>query len=205
MSNTHPMILVIDNYDSFTYNLVQELLVAGARVEVVRNDQASVDDLLARKPAGLVISPGPGRPEEAGVCPELVERRAPIPLLGVCLGHQVLGHVFGARVERATELLHGKTSAIEHDGRELFAGLPQPFEATRYHSLTVVPETLPAELEALAWTDDHGERVLMGLRHRELPYWGVQFHPESILSLAGPALLGNFVACCKAGGAGDAT
>ena len=204
MSNTHPMILVIDNYDSFTYNLVQELLVAGAEVEVVRNDQASVDDLLARKPAGLLISPGPGRPEEAGVCPELVERRVPIPLLGVCLGHQDLGHVFGARVARATELLHGKTSAIEHDGRELFAGLPQPFEATRYHSLTVVPESLPDELEALAWTDDHGERVLMGLRHRELPYWGVQFHPESILSLAGPALLGNFVARCEAGGAGEA-
>jgi len=190
------MILMIDNYDSFTYNLVQELLIAGAEVEVVRNDQESVDELLARRPAGIVISPGPGRPEEAGVCPELVSRRPEMPLLGVCLGHQVLGHVFGARVERASHLLHGKTSWIEHEGQDVFAGLPRPFEATRYHSLTVEPASVPDELEPLAWTADDGEPVLMGLRHRELPYWGVQFHPESILSTAGPALLANFVACC---------
>jgi len=187
------MILMIDNYDSFTYNLVQELLVAGAEVEVVRNDQASADELLALEPDGIVISPGPGRPEDAGVCPELVSRGARIPLLGVCLGHQVVGHVFGARIEGAAELLHGKTSWIEHDGRDVFAGLPQPFEATRYHSLTVVPESVPAQLEPLAWTADG---VLMGMRHRELPYWGVQFHPESILSTSGPALLANFVAQC---------
>lgn len=190
---------MIDNYDSFTYNLVQELLVAGAEVEVVRNDVESVDALLARQPRGIVISPGPGRPEAAGVCPELVERRVPVPLLGVCLGHQVLGHVFGARVERAPELLHGKTSWVAHEGLDLFDGLPQPFEATRYHSLTVVPESLPDTLEPLAWTDDG---VLMGLRHRELPYWGVQFHPESILSRSGPALLANFVARCAAEPAG---
>ena len=195
------MILMIDNYDSFTYNLVQELLVAGAEVEVVRNDEASAQELLARQPAGIVISPGPGRPEEAGVCPELVSRRAPIPTLGVCLGHQVMAHVFGARVEQAAELLHGKTSWIEHEDRGVFAGLPQPFEATRYHSLTVVPESLPDELEPLAWTGSaaSGERVLMGMRHRELPYWGVQFHPESVLSTSGPDLLASFVASCSAG------
>jgi anthranilate synthase component 2 len=189
------MILMIDNYDSFTYNLVQELWMSGVEVEVVRNDEATVDELLARRPAGVVISPGPGRPEEAGVCPDLVARRAPIPLLGVCLGHQVIGHVFGARVEAAAEPRHGKTSAIEHDGRELFAGLPSPFEATRYHSLLVAPDSLPAELEPQAWTEDG---VLMGMRHRELPYWGVQFHPESILTTAGPRLLANFVAVCRA-------
>jgi anthranilate synthase component II len=188
------MILMIDNYDSFTYNLVQELWMAGAEVEVVRNDEATVDELLARRPEGVVISPGPGRPEESGICPDLVARRAPIPLLGVCLGHQVIGHVFGARVEVAAEPRHGKTSDIEHEGRELFAGLPNPFAATRYHSLVVAPDSLPRELEPLAWT---GDGVLMGMRHRELPYWGVQFHPESILTTAGPTLLANFVARCR--------
>ncbi|MDH3402209.1 MAG: aminodeoxychorismate/anthranilate synthase component II [Acidobacteriota bacterium] len=195
---------MIDNYDSFTFNLVQELLRAGAEVEVVRNDAATVDDLLAMEPRGIVISPGPGRPEEAGICPRLVARRPRLPILGVCLGHQVLGHVFGARVERAPELVHGKTSAIVHEGAELFAGLPSPFDATRYHSLTIVPETLPPELEPLAWTRDG---VLMGMRHRELPYWGVQFHPESVLTVHGPRILTNFLDRCAApaGGGGEPT
>jgi para-aminobenzoate synthetase component II len=189
------MILMLDNYDSFTFNLVQELLKAGAEVEVVRNDERSVDALLERRWRGIVISPGPGRPEEAGVCPALVARRPAVPLLGVCLGHQVLGQVFGARVERAPELVHGKTSEIHHDGVGIFADLPDPFTATRYHSLAVVPDSLPAELEPLAWT---GDGVLMGMRHRELPYWGVQFHPESILTDSGPRLLANFLALCAA-------
>jgi para-aminobenzoate synthetase component 2 len=187
------MILMIDNYDSFTFNLVQELLKAGAEVEVVRNDERAVDALLAAPWQGIVISPGPGRPEEAGVCPELVARRPQVPLLGVCLGHQVMGHVFGGRVERAPELVHGKTSDIHHEGVDVFAGLPDPFVATRYHSLAIVPDSLPAELEPLAWTADG---VLMGMRHRELPYWGVQFHPESILTDCGPRLLANFLALC---------
>ena len=188
------MILMIDNYDSFTYNLVQELLMAGVEVDVVRNDAASVDQLLGREPDGIVISPGPGRPENAGVCPELVGRRPELPIFGVCLGHQVLGHAFGATVERAPELVHGKTSQIRHDDQGLFSGLPNPFAATRYHSLTVVPESLPEELEPLAWTADG---VLMGMRHRSLPYSGVQFHPESILTEAGSSLILNFVDSCR--------
>ncbi len=191
------MILMIDNYDSFTYNLVQQVLAAGVEVEVVRNDAETAAALIARAPDGIIISPGPGRPEEAGVCPELVGRLPAVPLLGVCLGHQVLGHVFGARIERAPELVHGKTSAIEHEGRDVFAGLPSPFEATRYHSLTVVPESLPEDLEPLAWTDDG---VLMGMRHRTLPYTGVQFHPESILTRFGGQLIANFVASCQRSG-----
>jgi anthranilate synthase/aminodeoxychorismate synthase-like glutamine amidotransferase len=206
------VILMIDNYDSFTYNLVQILAAAGAEVEVVRNDAASVDELLARRPAGIVLSPGPGRPEDAGVCLELLGRLgrgggdgagvpapdAPPgppgpPVLGVCLGHQALGAAFGARIVQAPELMHGKTSAIRHDGREIFAGLPSPFDATRYHSLVIAPETLPAELEAMAWSDDG---VLQAVRHRRLPWWGVQFHPESILTEAGPALLANFLRRC---------
>lgn len=189
------MILMIDNYDSFTFNLVQEMLGAGVEVEVVRNDERSVDALLDRPWRGIVISPGPGRPEEAGICPELVARRPAVPLLGVCLGHQVLGQAFGGRVERAPELVHGKTSDIHHDGVGIFAGLPNPFAATRYHSLAVVPDSLPPELEALAWTADG---VLMGMRHRRLPYWGVQFHPESILTASGPRLLASFLALCAA-------
>ncbi|MCZ6507709.1 MAG: aminodeoxychorismate/anthranilate synthase component II [Acidobacteria bacterium] len=191
------MILMIDNYDSFTYNLVQQVLAAGVEVEVVRNDAETAAALIERAPDGIIISPGPGRPEEAGVCPELVGRLPAVPLLGVCLGHQVLGHVFGARIERAPELVHGKTSAIEHEGRDVFAGLPSPFEATRYHSLTVVPESLPEDLEPLAWTDDG---VLMGMRHRTLPYTGVQFHPESILTQSGGQLIANFVASCQRSG-----
>jgi anthranilate synthase/aminodeoxychorismate synthase-like glutamine amidotransferase len=189
------MILVIDNYDSFTYNLVQLLAAAGVEYEVVRNDAASVDDLLARRPAGILLSPGPGRPEEAGVCLPLLDRRPAIPIFGVCLGHQALGASFGAEVGRAPVLMHGKTSAIRHDGRGLFAGVPNPFEATRYHSLEVREATLPPELEACAWSDDG---IVMALCHRELPYWGVQFHPESVLTLAGPRIVENFLALCAA-------
>lgn len=187
-------VLVIDNYDSFTFNLVQMLVVQASRIEVVRNDRATCDEILEDPPDALVISPGPGRPEEAGICVELLQRRSAVPLLGVCLGHQALGLSFGGRVERAPQLMHGKTSMVEHDGAPLFDGLSSPFEATRYHSLCVAPETLGDDLEALAWSDD---RVLMAMRHRSLPYWGVQFHPESILTEVGPRLLGNFLAIAK--------
>jgi anthranilate synthase component II len=189
------MILMIDNYDSFTWNLVQVLTAAGAEVDVIRNDALSVDALLAREPEGIVLSPGPGRPEDAGVCVELLRRRAPVPLLGVCLGHQALGLAFGAAVVRAPRLMHGKTSPVRHLGRGVFADLPNPFEATRYHSLVVQEESLSDELEPLAWSDD-GQ--LMGMHHRELPYWGVQFHPESVLTGSGPHLLENFLELCGA-------
>jgi len=188
------MILMIDNYDSFTYNLVQVLAGAGAQVEVVRNDAESVKALLARGPEGIVLSPGPGRPEDAGVCLDLLRQQPQVPLLGVCLGHQALGVAFGATVDRAPRLMHGKTSPIRHEDLGIFAGLPNPFEATRYHSLEVKEGTLPAELEPLAWADDG---TLMGMRHRQLPYWGVQFHPESVLTGAGAHLLGNFLDLCR--------
>ena len=188
------MILMVDNYDSFTYNLVQLLAAAGAEVEVLRNDAESADSMLARKPAGIVLSPGPGRPEDAGVCLDLLRSRTRVPLLGVCLGHQALGVAFGATVDRAPRLMHGKTSPVRHGDQELFAGLPNPFQATRYHSLEVKEGTLPAELEPLAWADDG---TLMGMRHRNLPFWGVQFHPESVLTSSGPRLLANFLALCR--------
>ncbi len=188
------MILVVDNYDSFTYNLVQLIAATGVDYQVVRNDAASVDELLARSPGGIVLSPGPGRPEEAGVCLPLLARRPRLPIFGVCLGHQALGVSFGAEVGRAPAPRHGKTSRIRHAGEGLFAGLPSPFEATRYHSLEVREASLPPELEAVAWSEDDG--LVMGLRHRELPYWGVQFHPESVLTLAGPRLVENFLALC---------
>ncbi|KAB2956083.1 MAG: aminodeoxychorismate/anthranilate synthase component II [Thermoanaerobaculia bacterium] len=190
------MILVVDNYDSFTWNLVQLLAMAGAEPEVVRNDAASVDELLARRPAGILISPGPGRPEEAGVCPPLLARRPALPVLGVCLGHQALAVSCGGAVVRAPAPRHGKTSMVSHRGEGLFAGVPSPFEATRYHSLHVEEGSLPSELEAVAWSADDG--LLMGLRHRELPWWGVQFHPESVLTAAGPRLIGNFLDLCRA-------
>jgi anthranilate synthase/aminodeoxychorismate synthase-like glutamine amidotransferase len=184
------VILVIDNYDSFTYNLVQALATLGARVEVVRNDKESPEDLLARRPRGIVLSPGPGRPEDAGVCLGLIERRPPLPLLGVCLGHQALGAAFGATVDRAPVLMHGKTSMVRHGGQGILEALPNPFEATRYHSLEVRESTLPQGLEPLAWSE---EGTMMAMRHRELPYWGVQFHPESVLTASGPRLLENFL------------
>ena len=188
------MILVIDNYDSFTYNLVQLLLGQGVEVDVVRNDADTVAGLLSRNPAGIVLSPGPGRPEKAGVCPDLVSAEPEMPVLGVCLGHQVLGVAYGATVDRADVLMHGKTSRVRHTGEGLFDGLPNPFEATRYHSLAVVESTLPSAFEPLAWSDDE---VLMAMRHRSKPYWGVQFHPESILTQAGPRLMTNFLELCR--------
>jgi len=188
-------VLVVDNYDSFTYNLVQMLAGAGTQVEVVRNDVEPVDRLLARGADGIVLSPGPGRPEDAGVCIELLRRRPEVPVLGVCLGHQAMGAALGARIERAPTLMHGKTSRVEHDGNGPFQGLPNPFEATRYHSLVVAPDTLPSELVPNAWSED--EHVLMGLYHRELPWWGVQFHPESILTKVGPRLMRNFLDLCE--------
>lgn len=187
------MILLIDNYDSFTYNLVQLLREAGAEVEVVRNDAASSAELLAREPQGIVLSPGPGRPESAGVCMEILAARPALPILGVCLGHQCMGQVFGAVVERAPRLMHGKTSLVSWREDPLFAGLPNPFVATRYHSLAVKEGTLPDELIPLAASDDG---TLMALRHRDLPYWGVQFHPESVLTEAGVAMLRNFLGLC---------
>jgi anthranilate synthase component 2 len=189
------MILMIDNYDSFTWNLVQMLAGAGEQVEVVRNDAARIDELLARRPAGIVVSPGPGRPEGAGVCVELIRRAAPVPLLGVCLGHQALAYACGAEVGRAGRQMHGKTSRIRHRDEAIFAGLPNPFEATRYHSLAVREASLPAALRAVAWSEDDGE--VMGVVHRELPYYGVQFHPESVLTAAGPHLLANFLEVCR--------
>lgn len=199
------MILVVDNYDSFTFNLVQMLLTAGEEVRVVRNDERPAEELLglcrSGTASGIVLSPGPGRPEEAGVCEELVRSHAAVPLLGVCLGHQVMGSALGAVVARAPVLMHGKTSRIRHHDAGPFAGLPNPFEATRYHSLAIREETLPEELEALAWSE---EGTLMGMRHRQLPWWGVQFHPESILTRAGEALIANFLALCHGGERGEA-
>ncbi len=187
------MILLIDNYDSFTYNLVQLLLTAEVEVEVVRNDAEEVASLLERGPSGIVLSPGPGRPEDAGVCVSLLEERPRIPVLGVCLGHQCLGAAFGATVDRAPRLMHGKTSMVRHGEDHLFEDLPNPFVATRYHSLSVREETVPEELQAIAWS---GDGTVMALRHRELPYWGVQFHPESILTPSGPTLMRNFLRLC---------
>ncbi len=189
------MIGVIDNYDSFTYNLVQYLGTLGAEIEVWRNDAITVEALAAKPLAGLVISPGPGEPRDAGISEAAIERLAGrVPILGVCLGHQALGEVFGGRVVRAPRLMHGKTSPILHRGRGLFAGLDNPFEATRYHSLIVERESLPATLEVVAWTPE-GE--LMGLKHREHETWGVQFHPESVLTRPGLKLIENFLTLCR--------
>lgn len=185
------MLAVIDNYDSFTYNLVQLLGELGAQVEVFRNDQISAQALEDRRPSHVVISPGPGHPHDAGISNEVIRRLGPhTPLLGVCLGHQCIGAVYGGQVVRAPHLMHGKTSPIVHHGDDLFAGLPSPFAATRYHSL-VVAEPLPAALIPCAATPE-GE--LMALRHRQYAVFGVQFHPESILTTAGRQLLGNFLA-----------
>jgi anthranilate synthase/aminodeoxychorismate synthase-like glutamine amidotransferase len=185
------MILVIDNYDSFTYNLVQYLAELGAEVEVHRNDQRSAQQLIARKPEAILISPGPGTPDEAGVTLELLtEHSGALPILGVCLGHQAIGQAFGAKVVRAGRLMHGRTGQILHKGLGVFAGLPSPFTATRYHSLIVEGSTVTEELEVTAWSPE-GE--IMGLRHRRLPIEGVQFHPESFLTEHGHALLENFL------------
>jgi len=185
-------VLVVDNYDSFVYNLVQYLGELGAEPLVYRNDALSVDEAEALSPDAVLVSPGPGRPEDAGISSELVRRLGGrVPVLGVCLGHQCIGEVYGGRVVRAPSLMHGKTSMVHHKGQGVLAGLPSPFEATRYHSLVVDPESLPAELELTAWTDDG---VVMGVRHTELAVEGVQFHPESILTAVGHELLGNFLA-----------
>ena len=186
------MILVLDNYDSFTYNLVQYLGELGARMRVARNDALTAADVEALGPDAIVISPGPGNPDGAGISLELIRRlHARVPILGVCLGHQAIGRAFGGTVARARRQMHGKTSPITHDGRGVFHGLPPAFEATRYHSLVVLEAGLPDELEITARADD-GE--IMGLRHRRYPVEGVQFHPESILTSPGKALLANFLA-----------
>ena len=190
------MLLMIDNYDSFTYNVVQYLAELGAEVKVVRNDEITVDDIGRLQPERIVISPGPCTPDEAGISMPAIERFAPrLPVLGICLGHQSLGQVFGAKVVRARRVMHGKTSPIYHRGAGVFAGLPAPFVATRYHSLVVSRENLPASLEVTAWTqtEDGALDEIMGLRHRESGAEGVQFHPESVLSEHGHALLGNFL------------
>jgi len=185
------MILLIDNYDSFTYNLYQYLCELGADVRVVRNDAVSVHDVRAMQPERIVISPGPCTPSEAGVSVDLIQELAgQVPILGVCLGHQAIGAAFGANVVRAPMVMHGKTSRISHDGRGIFAGLPHPFTATRYHSLIVDEESLPACLEITARSEDG---IIMGLRHRECDISGVQFHPESILTTGGHRLLANFL------------
>ena len=185
------MMLVIDNYDSFTYNLVQYLGELGADLRVVRNDAIDVDGVASLAPDRIVISPGPGTPDDAGVSLELIRRLGQdTPILGVCLGHQAIGQAFGATVARAKTQMHGKTSQIRHDGAGVFAGLSNPFTATRYHSLVILPHTVPDVLEVTAWAED-GE--IMGVRHRRWPVEGVQFHPESILTTEGKRLLGNFL------------
>jgi anthranilate synthase/aminodeoxychorismate synthase-like glutamine amidotransferase len=185
------MILIIDNYDSFTYNLVQYLGELGAEMRVVRNDAVSVDDVVAMRPERIVISPGPGTPNDAGISLDVIRRLgATTPLLGVCLGHQSIGQAYGATVARARTQMHGKTSEIRHESSGVFAGLSNPFTATRYHSLVVLKDTVTPDLEITAWSED-GE--IMGLRHRRHPVQGVQFHPESILTLEGKKLLANFL------------
>ena len=185
------MILVIDNYDSFTYNLVQYLAELGEQVRVHRNDVISAQEVLAADPRGILISPGPGVPENAGISVELIRAAAgKIPVLGVCLGHQSIATAYGGSIRRAAKLMHGKTSDIRHDGRTLFRGLSEPFVATRYHSLVVDRDALPQELEISAWTDDG---TIMGLRHRARPLEGVQFHPESVLTTEGKPLLKNWL------------
>jgi len=199
-----PTLLLLDNYDSFTWNLAQYLEQLGATVEVVLNDRIDVASVCSAGYAGIVISPGPGRPEGAGITLELIRQvRGRMPLLGVCLGHQAIGQVHGADVVRAPTLMHGKTSWIHHDGRGLFDGLPEPFAATRYHSLTLDPASIPSELTVTART---AEGVIMAIEHRHDPLWGVQFHPESILTLSGKRLLSNYLERVKRhGDLGEAT
>ncbi|UWZ40110.1 aminodeoxychorismate/anthranilate synthase component II [Dactylosporangium roseum] len=187
-------VLVIDNYDSFVFNLVQYLGQLGVECDVRRNDEISVREVGATDPAGVLLSPGPGTPERAGICMAVIEEYAgKLPIFGVCLGHQAFGAAFGATVTRAPELLHGKTSLVTHDGRGVLAGLPDPFIATRYHSLAVVESTLPPEIEVTGRTESG---VVMAMRHRELPIEGVQFHPESVLTQGGHQMLANWLASC---------
>ncbi|MEO2036861.1 MAG: aminodeoxychorismate/anthranilate synthase component II [Planctomycetaceae bacterium] len=192
------MIFVLDNYDSFTYNLVQRLgeIDAGLDIQVARNDQISLDEIEQLGPERIIVSPGPCTPTDAGLSKNVVTRfGSQLPLLGVCLGHQCISEVYGGEVVRADRLMHGKTSQIHHDGKGVFAGLPSPFQATRYHSLVVPSESLPDKLELAAWTDDADHpREVMGFRHREHPVHGVQFHPESFLTEVGSELLKNFLA-----------
>jgi anthranilate synthase/aminodeoxychorismate synthase-like glutamine amidotransferase len=189
------MVFVLDNYDSFTYNLVQYLGELGQEVIVRRNDQVSVADVEAMHPRHVVISPGPCTPVEAGISVELVQRlAAKIPILGVCLGHQAIGAAFGGEIVRAPKLMHGKTSEVVHDNKTIFQGMPMPLTATRYHSLIVDEKSLPDELEISAWTSDgNGTRTIMGLRHKKFPVEGVQFHPESVLTVQGKKLINNFL------------
>jgi anthranilate synthase/aminodeoxychorismate synthase-like glutamine amidotransferase len=193
------VVFVLDNYDSFTYNLVQYLGELGAEVVVRRNDQVTVAEIEAMRPERIVVSPGPCTPQEAGISIELIRhfaRRAgsAVPLLGVCLGHQAIGAAFGGEVARAKTLMHGKTSAVEHDGKTIFRGLESPMTATRYHSLIVREQNLPADLEVSAWArEPDGTRVIMGFRHSKLPIEGVQFHPESVLTTAGKQMIANFL------------
>lgn len=189
------MIIVVDNYDSFVFNIARYLRELGCTVTVVRNDAVDVAGLAAMQPAAIVLSPGPCTPAEAGISVECIRRFAgEVPILGVCLGHQAIGAAFGAKVVRARRVLHGKLSPVAHRGGDLFRGLPSPFLATRYHSLIVDPATLPPELEVTAWTDEPGwEDEILALRHRTLPVWGVQFHPESIASEGGRTILANFL------------
>lgn len=185
------MLLLIDNYDSFTYNLFQYLSELGEEVWVVRNDKVSLKEIEARSPQRIVISPGPGTPERAGISNDVIRHFGErLPILGVCLGHQCIGYSYGAKVSRAGEIKHGKSSLIHHDGKGLFLGLPNPFPAIRYHSLAVMPDSLPDCLEVSAWTESG---IIMGLRHRQFPVEGVQFHPESIMTQVGKDLLRNFL------------
>ncbi|MBU1727092.1 MAG: aminodeoxychorismate/anthranilate synthase component II [Candidatus Omnitrophica bacterium] len=186
------MILMIDNYDSFTYNLVQYFGALGADMKVFRNDKINIDRIKKLRPKKIVISPGPGRPEDAGISCEVIrEFSGKVPILGVCLGHQAIGYVYGGRIVEAKKLMHGKTSMIYHDKREIFRGIPNPFEATRYHSLVVERKSLPQCLKIIAWSKD--DKEIMGIRHKDFPVWGVQFHPESILTKAGKDILRNFL------------
>ena len=188
------MIFVLDNYDSFTFNLVQYIGVTGEDVQVRRNNQVTVEEIEEMRPRKIVISPGPCTPNEAGITVELIQRLAGrIPILGVCLGHQAIGAAFGGRVIRSDRIMHGKTSMVEHDGRTIFQGVGSPMVANRYHSLIVEEKSLPDELEISARSEENGKIVIMGLRHRELPVEGVQFHPESVLTPDGPKLIRNFL------------
>lgn len=183
---------MLDNYDSFTYNLVQYFGELGADLEVYRNDVLTCDDIKKMNPKRIVISPGPGRPDDAGISCEVIETFAgKVPILGVCLGHQCIGQIFGGKIIQAKKLMHGKTSKVTHDSKDLFKGIEKPFEATRYHSLVVDPKTLPSCLKVTARTTDDGE--IMGVKHKTLPIWGVQFHPESILTSEGKKILSNFL------------